>query len=277
MEEIDLKEFIAIFLEKKFLIVAIVILSGILGAVYTLKLVVPEYQSSTSLVLVQVNNFNSEDAASITSSDIALNSNLVDDYREIAKSKSIASKVIENLNLDMSLSQLQNAISVSSVSDTELIRITVTHTIPELACTIANEVAKVFIEKVDGIYKVSNIHVLDRAEVSYNPSNIHLTKNIVIFALVGFVIISTYILLINMLDTTVKTDSDIERILKVPVLASIAISDETANKKSKSSNSNTNYNNNNIQMSYQNANLFTTLQKDSNNLNKRAKHSRGGK
>lgn len=280
MEEIDLKELIAMFLERKFLIIAIVLVSAVLGVLYTKKLIIPEYQSSTSLVLVQVNDIDSDAVTSITSADLTLNTKLVDDYREIAQSRSVAERVIENLNLDMELSKLQSSIAVSSISDTELIRITVTHTDPELACTIANEVAKAFIEKVDNIYKVSNVHVLDEASPSYIPSNIHLTKNVAIFAFAGLILVSSYILLINMLDTTIKADTDIERVLKVPVLASIVLSDETAKKKAKSSTLTNSYDPS-LQSSYQNANLFTTLQKDSeriSNLNRnKSKRSRGGR
>ena len=268
MEEIDLKELIGMFLEKKFLIIAIVLIAAILGAVYTIKFVVPLYQSSTSLVLVQVVTENKDEddtgESAISSTDIALNSNLVDDYREIAKSKSVVKKVIDNLNLDMSLTEIQNSISVSSISDTELIRITVTHADKNLACKVANEVAKVFIEKVNEIYKVSNVHVLDKAEVAVTPSNINLGKNIVVFAFVGFVLVSAYILLINMLDTTVKTDTDIEKALKLPVLASIVYTDDSVKKKAKTSSSDSE-----IHISYQNNNIVTSD-------NVQNKHSRKG-
>lgn len=253
MEEIDLKELISMFLEKKFLIILVVIIAAILGAIYTLKIIVPVYQSSTSLVLVQVTDVNSlEDTNSITASDLALNSNLVDNYREIARSKTVINKVIENLNLDITFSELQSCISVSSISDTELIRITVTNTDPDLACEIANEVAKIFIEKTDEIYKISNVSVLDKAEPQYQPSNIHLFKNIIIFAFVGFILVSAYILLINMLDTTVKTDTDIEKALHVPVLASIVLTDDSIKKKNKSSGASTE---SDIQISYQEENI----------------------
>ena len=65
------------------------------------------------------------------------------------------------------------------------------------------------------------------------PSNINLTKNIVIFAFVGGILIAGYILLINMLDTTVKTDTDIEKALDIPVLASIVLTDDATKKKFK--------------------------------------------
>lgn len=233
MEELDLKELISMFLEKKLLIILVVIIFALMGAIYTLKFVTPIYQSTTSLVLAQIGGDNSEESNSITSSDIALNSNLIDNYRVIAKSKSVAQEVIKNLNLDTTVDILRNRISVTTESDSEVIKITVADEDPELACKITSEVSQIFIGKVQTIYKVNNITILDKAEVETNPSNINLTKNIVIFAFVGGILVAGYILLINMLDTTVKTDTDIEKALDVPVLASIVLTDDATKKKFK--------------------------------------------
>ena len=233
MEELDLKELISMFLEKKLLIVLVVIIFALMGAIYTLKFVTPIYQSTTSLVLAQIGGDNSEESNSITSSDIALNTNLIDNYRVIAKSKSVAQEVIDNLNLDTTVEILRNRISVTTESDSEVIKITVLDEDPELACKITTEVAEIFMGKVETIYKVNNITVLDKAEMETTPSNINLTKNIVIFAFVGGILIAGYILLINMLDTTVKTDTDIEKALDIPVLASIVLTDDATKKKFK--------------------------------------------
>lgn len=242
MEEIDLKELIAIFMRKKFLIISILIISGILGAIYTINFMVPEYQSTTKLILVQVREQNQgttdEDmTASITATDINLNSNIVHNYTEVVTSKMVANQVIQNLNLNMTVEEFLEGISVVSLPDTEVIEITVTNTEPELACTIANEIAAVFVQKTEEIFKVNNIYVLDTAEVDNIPVNIHLIKNIIIAAFIGLIIVSAYILLINTLDTTVKTDTDIERILKVPVLTSIVYTDDSIKKKTKSKSS----------------------------------------
>lgn len=237
MEEIDLKELIQMFLERKFLILIVVLIFAIIGAVYTLKIITPKYEATTSLVLVQTGNENggthSDYSNAITTTDITLNSNLVDDYTEIAKSKIVANTVINNLKLDIPLEVLQENITVTSISDTELIEITVENESAEGSCRIANEVAKVFIEKVNELYKVRNIHVLDVAEIPEEPCNINLIKNIVIFSLIGAILVAGYVLLVNMLDTTVKVDTDIERALGLPVLASIVLTGDNTKKKLK--------------------------------------------
>ena len=50
-------------------------------------------------------------------------------------------------------------------------------------------------------------------------------KDIVIFAFIGAVVAVMYVLIANMLDTTVKTQEDIEKSIKIPVLASIPLYD----------------------------------------------------
>ena len=265
MEELDLKELISIFMEKKILIIAVIIIFAIAGAVYTNKFIVPMYQSKTKLVLVQVSGEkeNPDETNSITTTDITLNSKLVENYREIAKSENIAKKVIQNLGINKSVKEVQKNVSVTSVADTELIEISVIDEDPEQACRIAKEVANVFIDKVKEIYNVSNVNVLDEAEVNTEPSNIHLIKNIVIFVFIGLIIVSIYILLINMLDTTIKTDTDIEKAIGVPVLASIMLTDDTIKKKLKSntefSSNNNDNDNTNVHVSYEHNSIVKNI------------------
>ena len=234
MEELDLKELISMFLEKKLLIILVIIIFAIMGAIYTLKFIVPEYEASISLVLVQLGTEATTDSAtSISTTDITINSKLVENYREIAKSRIVADTVKQNLHLDIPTSEIQENKAVNSISDTELIRVTVTNKDPKLAYDIATEFAKVFADKVEGLYNIRNVHILDEAQIPQEPSNIHLSKNVLIFAFVGAILVFGYILLINMLDTTVKSDIDIEKALNLPVLASIALTDDNYKKKSK--------------------------------------------
>lgn len=231
MEELDLKELISIFMKRKVLIILVVIIFALTGAIYTTKFITPTYKSSTSLVLVQTGTEKNVDTnGSITTTDVTLNSKLVDNYKSIAVSKSVLTKVIQNLNISMTVGELQKILSVSTKADTEIIEISIEYTDPEMSCKIAREIANVLIEKTNEKYKLDNLSILDEPEVDYTPSNIHLTKNIVIFAFVGGILVSGYILLINMLDTTVKSDTDIERSLNIPVLASIVLTNDSAKK-----------------------------------------------
>ena len=224
MEELDLKELFSIFWNKKVQIILIVLIFIVLGIIYTIGFTTPMYTSSTSLVLAGAES--SSDGAetdSITTTDVTLNSKLVSTYSVIVRSKDVLGQVISNLGINESWEQLRNHVSVSSVEDTEVIQISVTTENPEESAKIANEIANVFTEKVADIYNMNNVHVLDEADVENEPSNINHQRDVVIFAFIGVVIAVIYVLVANMLDTTVKTAEEVEKEFKLPVIASIPI------------------------------------------------------
>ena len=123
--------------------------------------------------------------------------------------------------------------SVSSVKDTELIEITVSNENAGYSAKIANEIAKVFTEKVGEIYNINNVHVVDEAEESATPSNINHKKDVVMFVAIGVVVAIAYVIIVNMLDTTVKTEEEIESLVKLPVLASIPMYDVAESKRNR--------------------------------------------
>ena len=234
MEELDLKELFNIFWHKKIEILLIVLIFGVIGVIYTMGFVTPMYSASTTLVLASSGkNENLPDTGITTSTatEVTVNSKLVSTYSELVKSKNILRQVISNLNMKIEEDTLRKNITVSSVKDTELIQITVKNEKPSYASQIANEIAKVFTEKVKEIYKIENVQIVDEAEVPNEPSNINHKKDVAIFALIGLVISIGYVLLLNMLDTTVKTPEDIEEGLKLPVLAVIPIYETDIQKK----------------------------------------------
>ena len=219
MEELDLKELFQIFWNKKLQIILIVAIFMVIGVIYSIGFVTPMYESYTTLLLVK--GEESEKSDSITTTDLTLNSKLVPTYRELIRSKDVLRQVISSLNIDITEEEIKDHITVTSVEDTELIEISVENKDPANAAKIANEMAKVFTEKVAELYKINNVHVIDEAEIENTPSNINHAKNIVIFAFIGLVISVGYVLIASMLDTTIKTAEDVEKLFKIPVLANI--------------------------------------------------------
>ena len=231
MEELDLKELFNIFWSKKVQIILIVLIFIALGVIYTVGFTTPMYTSSTTLLLAGSESGGEETANSITTTDITLNSKLVSTYSVLVRSKDVLSQVISNLGMDISWESLRNNVKVSSVEDTEVIEISVTTNNAENSANIANEIAKVFTEKVAEIYNINNVHVVDEAEPENTLSNINHEKDVIIFAFIGLVVAVIYVLVANMLDTTVKTAEDIEKEFKLPVLASIPLYENAIQKR----------------------------------------------
>ena len=231
MEEIDLKELFDIFWKKKIQIFLVVIIFMVVGAVYSYGLKVPKYTASTTLVLAMSETKEKKDDESITEREVTLNSQLVSTYSELVKSKNILRQVIKNLGIDDNAENLRNAVKVTSVEDTELIKIAVTHENPTYASKVANEIAKVFSEKINEIYNINNITIVDEAETPEVPSNINHIKDIALFAIIGLVLSAAYVFILNMLDNTIKSAEDIENNYNIPVLVTIPLIESFNNEK----------------------------------------------
>ena len=236
-EEIDLLDLFMAFMKKKFWIIIAVIFGAFIGLIYTKFIVVPKYASSVNLILVKAGNgtainqnqtyyLDSDDA--ITASDITLNQKLISTYSEIIKSRRIVNEVITNLNLKMNYSDVKNSISVSSVKDTDIIKVTITTEDAKLSKKIATELVDCFTKEVANIYNIQNVYIMDKAQLEETPVNISYGKNIVIFALIAGVIVCGIIFLNYYFDNTIKSQETITQITGLPVLATIPRLDKNA-------------------------------------------------
>lgn len=223
-EEIDLLDLFYAFWQKKLWLILSIVIGAILGYVYTEFIVVPKYSSSVTLILAKANSGNTqsqdlEDA--ITQSDITLNQKLISTYSEIIKSKRVGNTVIQKLNLDISYKELKNSISVSSVKDTDVIKVSVTTPDASISQKIATELVVAFTDEVDRVYNIQNVSIIDDAEIDNTPVNINYSKNIAIFAVALFAVASAVIFLFYYFDTTIKNEDTIRKITGLPVLCSI--------------------------------------------------------
>lgn len=232
MEEIDLKEVFEVFWNKKTTIILVTAIFMVLGFIYTSFILVPKYSSSTTLVLVQASTGKGENLG-ITASDINLNSKLISTYSKLVESSSVIRPAISNLGIEETEAEIKKNLSVEIETDTEMMKIIVTDEEPVKAAKIANEIADVFIEQMNEVYKIENIYRVDPAEVPNEPSNVNHIKDIIIFGMIGFVIVAGYIFVIFMLDNSIKSQDDVEKITHVPVLANIPVYEIETNEKSK--------------------------------------------
>lgn len=203
---------------KKFIILILIIFIAI-GYIYSFNYKTPMYKSTATFVLVQ----NSEDSESITQKDITINQNLISTYSNIAKSNKVLKQVVENLNLNTSESELSKQISVEAVKNTEVLKISVINKDSELAAKIANELFDIFSKEVSKLYNISNVHIMDSAEKTEIPYNINHIKDIIIFLIAGIGVSTVLITIIYLLDTTIKSEKDVETYTDLTVLSTIPL------------------------------------------------------
>ncbi len=218
MEEIDLKELFEYFKGKLGLIVTVTIGICLIGCIYGLFVQKPMYKSYTTVILSSNATSNSQ---TITQGDVTLNKNLVTTYAEIVTSRRVIDQVIEELNLDTSYESLKNKISVNSVNNTEIIKITVTDTDAIRAKNIANVTANYFKKEIMELYNMNNVNTLDEAIQAKDAYNINVIKQVIIYFVIGFILSAGIVFVIFYFDRTIKSVEQVEQKIKLPILGNV--------------------------------------------------------
>lgn len=218
MEEIDLKDLFMYFMSKMHIIAIVTAVVLMLGMAYSCFIRTPLYKGDVTVIIVNKERIEN---SQLNQSDIQLSKQLTSTYKAIAKSKVVAKEVIDELDLKYSIGELQGMINVESVTDTEIIKLSVTCDDAKKATIIANKLSTVFEKQIKEIYNIENISVIDKAEVNKNAINMNFVKDSAIYFLAGFVSISAILFVIYYFDTTVKSAEEIERKLGLSVIGTI--------------------------------------------------------
>lgn len=208
MDEVNLKELFRYILSKFYIVVTAVVVVVLAGEIYSTYLKMPLYRSATKLVLTSSQGDNSQTA--VTNTDVTLSNNLVKTYSEIVTSRGVLSKVIDNLKLNTTTDELASKVTVSSVSNTQIITIAVSDPDASQAEKIANEIAKVFKAEIVSLYKIDNVQIVDKAQVASSPYNVNILKQTLQFLAAGLAMGVGIVLIMFYLDNTVKSSQVVE-------------------------------------------------------------------
>lgn len=227
--EIDLREVFG-QIWNNILIIILATFIGAMGMYYiSSNLMNEKFQSSTKIYVL-----NQQDSQTVTYTDLQTGTQLTKDYAELVKSRTVTTKVIAELGLqdtykdmkDITPDDLAAMITVTSLTDTRIIEITVTDTNPTRAQDIANAVRVAASTHISDVMDIEAVNVVDYANLPEAPISPNPTKNAIIGALLGFILAVGIVVVVFLLDDTIKNPDDVERYLGLSVLASIPF-DET--------------------------------------------------
>jgi capsular polysaccharide biosynthesis protein len=219
MEEISLREIYYIVKKRMGIIIILFILSILISGFVSYYVLDEVYEASTTLMVGKPKDYLENNK--IEYNELLINQRLVSTYGELVKTRKVADRVVNNIDLPYSSSVLKDKLRVSLIKDTEIISITVSDGDPELAAIIANETAQVFMESVRDIMRVENVQVIDIAQAPSSPVKPRPAMNVAIAGILGIMLGVFIIFLLEFLDTTIKTPEDVERHLGLTVIGSI--------------------------------------------------------
>ena len=214
-ETIDVRKYFFILKKKIWIIVTSMIICGLISGIVSFFVLTPVYEANTSLIVNK--EVENKLAEMTTSDDLRFVQELALTYGEIIKSRTVITSTIDKLNLDMTYEALAEAVLVTNVSDTQIIKISVQHNNPLIATKICNTIPKIFSKEIQRVVKASGVEVVDKAIVPENPIKPNKIMNIAIAVVLGAMASVFVIFLIEALNTKIKEPKDIEEKLGIPV------------------------------------------------------------
>ena len=219
-EKNSLQELVKVIKKRIFLIFSLaIVVAGITAAINYYLL--PEiYQAQTQILVNQKNTAQEGEAWSNNQSDLQL----IDTYNVIIKSPAILDKVIEKLNLESTSEALAKQITVSNEINSKVVNVIVRASDSRQVVELANTTADVFKEEIPKLMSVDNINILSTAKFNEDAAPIKPSKilNVAVAAVVSLLLGIGLVFLIEVLDTTIKTEDDLEEISSIPILGVIS-------------------------------------------------------
>jgi capsular exopolysaccharide synthesis family protein len=220
----DLRDYVRILRARWFLIAACALTAIALAALYTWH-ATPQYASSTRLFVSTQSS--TDDAQANQGGQFSLQR--VKSYADLLTGQVIARKVVEELGLDESPKELASQISASSKLDTVILTVSVTDPDPKRAQKLADAVAKVFVSYVAELETppgqdeaTIKATVVDEATEPGSPVSPNPTRNIALGTILGLLIGAGVAVLRETLDTTIRSASELERLVPAPVIGTIS-------------------------------------------------------
>lgn len=172
----------------------------------------------TATVSVYVLSSSSSEQNTIQNSDLTASQLMANDIAELANSDIVAERTAEELGM----SSLKGyKISVSSSTTTRVIEISVTAGQSDAAAVVANKIAEVLSSVAQDVMGVESVNVVDQAKAPDAPSGPNRVMYTAVAFLAGIFLAVAIVVVMDMVNTRVRTPEEAEELLGVPVIGRI--------------------------------------------------------
>lgn len=221
----DFKQFLSVLRRRWMSIVAMVAVAAGVCSLITFVIMSPTYESKSRVFLgVDVRDATDAYAAGIFTTQRATT------YADIATSSELSTRVIEQLDLDMTAGELSEDISAEVIEGTALIEISVEADNPrdaELRNDAVTELFTAYIAELESPggeeSGSSQINPSVTSPASYNPDQVspRVLLNYAVALVIGLLLGVALAVARELLDRTIRTADHVAELTDAPVLASI--------------------------------------------------------
>ena len=220
MEEqvISISEIFEALKKRWILIVSITLVATLISGVLSFFVIKPTYETSTK-VFIGKEESNQE---GYNTNDIQMYQKLLQTYAETIKTNEVVQAAINSTNnTDLTVPAVKGALTVTPVSDTQILQIKYQNKSPEVAKEILEGITNEFVILAKELVPNGNVRVIEAVQLPENPVAPNKKMNVAIAFLLGLMVSVGLVFLIEYLDNTFKNKEQLERELDIPVVGII--------------------------------------------------------
>ena len=225
MEEqvISISEIFEALKKRWILIVSITLVATLISGILSFFVIKPTYETSTK-VFIGKEESNQE---GYNTNDIQMYQKLLQTYAETIKTNEVVQAAINSTNnTDLTVPAVKGALTVTPVSDTQILQIKYQNKNPEVAKEILEGITNEFVILAKELVPNGNVRVIEAVQLPENPVAPNKKMNVAIAFLLGLMVSVGLVFLIEYLDNTFKSKEELERELDIPVVGIIPLVNE---------------------------------------------------
>ena len=153
---------------------------------------------------------------------------LVKNCQVILQGEEVAKMVVENLDLQMHHSVITSSVVVDYEDDTHILEVSYTDTDPVRAAWILNELCSVSETYIPKLMENTTFTTMYEAEIPTVPTEGTAKNDAILGAAIGMVLSAAVLVVLFLLDDTIRSEDDVERYLGLSTLTAVTLSPDLA-------------------------------------------------
>ena len=228
-DTIDLKTIARILLDKLVWILISAVVVGALSYAYSAFLITPTYTSSAKMHVQGMSNME-PDSDSVSTGEVSIRLKIVPVYKEKLDSNDYREYLYnalweDGVQIPASAGVQINVATNEDVPD--VLYISVNTTDPELSYQICNKITEITPEVVAPMYVGYTLAKLASASVPSSPASPNVRTNTILGVLIGIVLSCGIIIVVHLLDNTIKESERVTETTKLRFMGEIPDMNDT--------------------------------------------------
>ncbi len=209
-----INDILRIFRKWLLLIILLPVVCVLIAGFYFYQVATPQYTSYAEILVFHQANENS-----ITGSDLGTSEEIINDFIKIVYTSPVMQSAATRMGVTLDTLEACK-ISITKETDTRVVKISITSSDPTFSYKAVKAMTTVAIESAQEYLQTDNIREIEPACEAYQSGPASL-KNTLMAGVIGVVAAVAIALVVELLNTTVRTAEDVEKQLGLAVLAKI--------------------------------------------------------